>query len=98
MKINILDLAERDLIEGFRFYEAQEAGLGAHFINNLYSDIESLNLYAGVHEKPFKDYYRLLSRRFPFAIFYTFNKNIVSIHAVLDCRRNPAWVRKRLVS
>lgn len=98
MKINILDLAERDLIEGFRFYEAQEAGLGAHFINNLYSDIESLSLYARVHEKPFKDYYRLLSRRFPFAIFYTFDKNIVSIHAVLDCRRNPAWVRKRLVS
>jgi hypothetical protein len=96
VKINILDLAERDLIEGFRFYQAQEAGLGSYFVNSLYSDIESLSLYAGVHERPFKDYYRLLSRRFPFAVFYTFTDGMVSIHAVLDCRSNPAWLRARL--
>jgi hypothetical protein len=93
--IKILDFAERDLIEGFRFYEAQEAGLGSYFLANLYADIESLRLYAGVHEKPFKVYYRLLSRRFPFAVFYTFEKSLVSIHAVVDCRRDPAWVRER---
>ena len=28
MRIQILDAAERDLIEGFRFYEAQSSGLG----------------------------------------------------------------------
>lgn len=97
MNIEILDLAERDLIEGFRFYEAQEAGLGSYFLTNLYADIESLRLYAGVHEKPFKAYYRLLSRRFPFAVFYTFEKSLVSIHAVVDCRRDPAWIRVRLL-
>jgi len=96
VKITILDLAERDLIEGFRFYEAQETGLGSYFLANLYADIESLRLYAGIHEQAFKTYYRLLSRRFPFAVFYTFDKNIVSIHAVLDCRRDPAWARDRL--
>jgi len=69
VNIEILDLAERDLIEGFRFYEAQEAGLGSYFLTNLYADIVSLRIYAGVHEKPFKAYYRLLSRRFPFAVF-----------------------------
>ena len=47
MKIRILDLAERDLVEGFRFYEAQETGLGSYFLTNLYADIESLRLYAG---------------------------------------------------
>jgi len=96
VKIRILDLAERDLIEGFRFYEAQEVGLGSYFLTSLYAEIESLRIYAGVHEKPFKAYYRLLSHRFPFAVFYTFEKNVVSIHAVLDCRRDPAWVRDRL--
>jgi hypothetical protein len=94
--IKVLDLAERDLIEGFRFYEAQESGLGSYFLTSLYADIESLRLYAGIHEKPFKAYYRLLSRRFPFAVFYRFEKNTVYIHAILDCRRNPAWARDRL--
>ena len=96
MIIKILDLAERDLIEGFRFYEAQETGLGSYFLSNLYADIESLRLYAGVHEKPFKDYYRLLSHRFPFAVFYTLEDDLVSVRAVVDCRRNPSWVRERL--
>lgn len=32
MKIEILDQAEDDLIEGFYFYEAQRPGLGSHFL------------------------------------------------------------------
>jgi plasmid stabilization system protein ParE len=96
MRIEILDQAERDLLEGFWFYEDQGEGLGSHFLTNLYADIDSLNVSAGIHRKPYKHYHRLLSRRFPFAIFYTIRENTVSIYAVLDCRRNPAWIRERL--
>lgn len=39
MNIRILDDAERDLLEGFRFYEAQEAGLGSYFLTNLFADM-----------------------------------------------------------
>ncbi|SRR6266542_2037452 len=96
MRIEILDQAERDLIEGFRFYEEQGVGLGSYFLTNLYADIESLHIYAGIHSKPYKHYYRLLSRRFPFGIFYKISESTVFIHAVLDCRRNPAWIRGKL--
>jgi plasmid stabilization system protein ParE len=96
MKIEILDQAEDDLIEGFRFYEAQQAGLGLYFLTNLYEDIESLRLHGGIHRKVYEDYYRLLSRRFPFAVFYKVREDTVFVHAVLDCRRNPAWIRKQL--
>jgi plasmid stabilization system protein ParE len=70
MRILILDEAKRDLIDGFRFYEDQGVGLGSYFLTNLYSDIDALNNYAGIHSRPYKDYYRLLSQRFPFAVFY----------------------------
>jgi len=96
VRIEILDQAEQDLIEGFRFYESQQKGLGANFLTNLYADIESLRIYGGVHRQVFKTYHRLLSRRFPFAVFYQVRNNIVFIHAVLDCRRDPAWLRRRL--
>jgi hypothetical protein len=96
MKIEILDQAETDLIEGFHFYEAQQSGVGAYFLANIYADIESLRLYAGIHLKPYKHYHRLLSKRFPFAVFYTMKDNAVFIHAIVDCRRDPAWLRKRL--
>jgi plasmid stabilization system protein ParE len=96
MRIEILEEAERDLIQGFHFYENQEAGLGLYFRTNLYADIESLKNYAGIHSKPYKPYHRLLSRKFPFAIFYKVENETVFIHAVLDCRKDPAWIRYRL--
>jgi hypothetical protein len=96
VRIQILDQARDDLLEGFNFYETQETGLGSYFLSNLNADIESLLLYRGLHEKAHDYYFRFLSRRFPFAIYYTFDEQIIYIHAVLDCRRDPAWTRERL--
>lgn len=96
MRLEILDQARRDLVEGFRFYEDQGEGLGSYFLTNLYADIDSLYLSAGIHSQPYKHYHRLLSRRFPFAIFYRIQEDTVFIHAVLDCLSNPAWLRERL--
>ena len=95
MKIEILDEAELDLVDGFHFYEGQEAGLGWYFLDSLFSDVDSLLLYTGIHEKVY-GYYRCLSKRFPFAVYYSFDGEIVRVHAVLDCRRNPSWIRENL--
>jgi hypothetical protein len=70
MKIQLLDTALQDLMEGFDFYERQEDRLGAYFLDSLFSDIDSLLIYAGIHPIYFKAYYRILSKRFPFAIYY----------------------------
>lgn len=96
MKIRILESASQDLIEGFHFYEKQESGLGTYFMDSLFSDIDSLQIYAGTHIVFFSKYHRMLSKRFPFAIYYRVADNEVLVYAVLDCRRNPAWIRKRL--
>jgi hypothetical protein len=45
VKIQILDEIQEDLLQGFRFYEGQEPGLGAYFLDCLFSDIDSLFLY-----------------------------------------------------
>jgi hypothetical protein len=42
VKIQILDEAQEDLIQGFRFYEGREPGLGTYFLDCLFSDIDSL--------------------------------------------------------
>lgn len=69
MKIKISEAAEQDLIDGHRFYECQSAGLGDYFLDSILGDIESLQLYAGIHVLHFK-HHRLLAKRFPFAIYY----------------------------
>ena len=95
MRIELLDAAERDLIQGFEFYDRQSKGLGDYFLDSIFSDIESLHIYAGVHALHF-GYHRLLSKRFPFAIYYRIKNEIIQIYAILDCRRNPAWIREKL--
>lgn len=97
MKIRITEEAEFDLADGFWFYERQTPGLGDYFRSSLIADIDSLAFYAGIHEQAF-GYHRSLSQRFPFAIYYQVNNETVTVVAVLDCRRRPSWIRRRLQS
>ena len=97
MRIEILSEAADDLVAGAKFYERKRAGLGEYFLNSLYSDIDSLLLYAGIHRLVF-GFHRALSKRFPFVIFYRFDrdKKLVRVYRVLDLRRDPLWIRERL--
>ena len=95
MRVQILDEAQQDLVEGYRFYEGQREGLGDYFLDSLFSDIDSLQFYAGIHPVYF-GYNRLLSKRFPFAVYYRVENETVRVYAVLDCRRAPSWTRTRL--
>jgi hypothetical protein len=94
--IIIQSSAQADLAEGFDFYEEIEAGLGGYFLDSLFSDIDSLQLYAGIHIIHFGKYHRLLSKRFPYGIYYQIHEDAIRIRAVLDLRRDPAWIRRRL--
>jgi plasmid stabilization system protein ParE len=95
MNIVILPSARDDLEDGFHFYENQEAGLGTYFLESLFSDIDSLQLYAGIHRKVFGNH-RSLSKRFPFAIYYGVESQTIFVKAILDCRRDPKLHRRRL--
>jgi len=95
MKIEILSAAEEDLVDGHNFYERQAAGLGNYFLDSLYSDIDSLLVYAGIHPVVYGKH-RALSKRFPYAIYYTVEANTVRVRSVLDCRRSSSWTRRHL--
>ena len=93
--IKILSDAEIDLEDGKNFYESLERGIGEYFWDCLLSDIESLIIYGGVHRKEY-GYYRMLSKRFPYSIYYDVREEVVYVIAVLPMRRDPNWVRERM--
>ncbi len=95
MRIWILPSAREDLANGRLFYERQSEGVGDYFLDSLFSDIDSLMLFAGIHRKVF-GYHRALSKRFPFAIYYTLEPDRVLVRRVLDCRQNPKLTRQAL--
>ena len=95
MKVQIVDEAAADLADGYRFYERQAEGLGEYFLDTLWSDILSLRLSGGIHSVH-NGYHRLLSRRFPYAVYYRVEEDVARVRAVLDCRRDPAWIAEKL--
>ena len=96
MKIKILSSAIEDLYEGRLFYEKQGEGLGEYFFDSLFSDIDSLVLYGGIHGKVY-GYHRMLSKRFPYAIYYKLEDEELSVvYRVLDLRRDPNKIKQTL--
>jgi len=77
-----------DLKLGQAFYEKQAEGLGQYFYDALLTDIESLHFYAGIHLKEY-GYYKLLSKRFPYAVYYDILDDTARIIAILDQRKYP---------
>jgi len=95
MRIVILRSAIEDLVRGHEFYERQAEGLGTYFEDSLAADIDSLRLFAGIHNVVL-GYHRMLSTKFPYAVYYEIVGEQIRIRAVLDCRRAPKWIHARL--
>ena len=87
--------AKLDLAEGAGFYDRQEAGLGAYFDSSLMADIEELATLHGLHPRR-AGMFKMLATKFPHGIYYHDLDDSVLVVAILDLRRNPAWLRAQL--
>lgn len=96
MKIRILRSGRQTVADGIRFYERQGTGLGAYFLNSIMSDLRSLEVYAGAHQRYRDTFYRMTCPKFPYSIYYRKEGSTVDVYAVLDDRRDPAWTKDLL--
>lgn len=94
MRVRVLPSAKRDMRRGIRFYQKQQEGLGAYFLDSISADIDSLQLLAGVHPMR-RDHHRFLAERFPFWIYYRIDGEIAYVVAILDARQNPEKILQR---
>jgi plasmid stabilization system protein ParE len=95
MKIRILRSALEDLASAREFYDGMEDGVGDYFFDSLFSDIDSLTLYAGIH-RIHHGFHRMIANRFPYCIYYRVIQQEAVVFRVLDCRRDPEAVRAEL--
>ena len=80
---------------GADFYKSQSPGLGMYFTDCLATDIDSLALFGGIHEK-YRSFFCSRSKRFPFMIYYKIDGDCVEVYAVLDARQDPEAIDARL--
>jgi len=61
-------------------------------------EIKSLKYFAKIHKKEY-GFYRLVTKKFPFSVYYTVEDDLVLVVAILDQRKKPivnySLLRKR---
>lgn len=77
-RIRIVGSGLKDLEAGRQFYDSGEKGIGEYFLETLYSEIESLKLYGGIHLISW-GFHRQIVRRFPFAVYYQMEGDTVIV-------------------
>jgi plasmid stabilization system protein ParE len=93
--VRVLEEAVADLELARDFYDRQEPGIGDYFVETLLGEIASLERLHGFH-KVHWGAFRLLSRRFPYGIFYLDSEEEIQVIAVLDLRRKPSRLKRDL--
>jgi len=67
--------------------------LGTKFTGNI-----AMKIALPLKEMTKSEYFHwTLAKRFPYAIYYTLADDLVSVHAVLDCRQDPKRIEERLL-
>ena len=98
--INIKDIiilkdVKSDLNRVKDFYNRIEDGVGDYFWDSLVADIESLRIYAGIHNKKY-GLYRMFAKRFPYAVYFLIVEDKIIVYGVFHCARNPKWLEDLL--
>jgi plasmid stabilization system protein ParE len=86
-------LAERELNEAAQYYDSENPGLGAAFVNEVQRCIRDILEHPEAGPVLAAAVRRRLIRRFPYAVLYSIKPTGVRILAVTNLRRRPMyWV------
>ena len=86
---------EADVEAAFDWYEAQEPGLGFEFLEELRAAYQRILNHPFGYQDLRSGIRRALTRRFPYAIFFSVEQETIVIVAVLRTARDPAeWQRR----
>lgn len=88
--------AEADLAEAFDWYEARHAGLGHQFLAQVRAALDSITERPLHYPLLYRNARRILTRRFPYKIFFIAEDDRVEVIGVVHVRRHPQAWQKRL--
>jgi plasmid stabilization system protein ParE len=96
VKLVITLEAARDLDEAYAWYEDRRAGLGEDLLGCVDARIQMILRLPEMYAKVYKNYRRGLVRRFPYAVFYDYDNETVTVYSVFHTSQDPEKWRQRL--
>lgn len=91
----VLPEAETDIIQAFDWYETRVPGLGSEFLLVLDAAFNSILTNHLAYPEIYKAVRRVLTRRFPYAVFFRVEEARIVILSVFHVKRNPDEWKQR---
>ena len=88
--------AETDMIDAYNWYEGKNKNLGEKFIAEVDSVFNKIISNPEIYMLAFQNTRRCLCQRFPYAIYFSIQKENIIVHAVLHQRQNPLMWQNRI--
>jgi plasmid stabilization system protein ParE len=87
--------ARLELEEAYHWYESKRQGLGEEFLLVVDAAIEHACRSPELAPVIYRNVRRVLTRRFPYGIFYVAKQHRIVVIAVFHGRRNPKTIEDR---
>jgi len=85
-----------DLEASHQWYETQRSGLGAQFLDCVLACLERVRRSPERGERVGGHYRRALVRRFPYAVFYEYDRQTVTVYGIVHTARDASKWHTRL--
>lgn len=96
MKVRFLEAARAELRGGVRFYNAQQAGLGHRFRDEVRATVERIRSLPEAWPPLSENTRRCLVHRFPYGLIYQVRDDEILIVAVAHLHREPEHWKDRI--
>ena len=94
--VNIQPRAEAEADEAAAWYEAEQPGLGIEFLLELDAAIERAAETPLAYAPVFLEARRVLTRRFPFAVYFVYDGDVMEVFAILHQQRASSLWQSRV--
>jgi hypothetical protein len=94
--LRFLPCVEDDAVAGYAWYEEKYSGCGDDFLRMFYTCIAEIELNPFQYPKLYLEFRRGLLHKFPYAIYYKIERDVIIVFGLFHCARNPKTIRSGL--
>jgi plasmid stabilization system protein ParE len=95
IRVNVQPRAQAEAEQAAEWYEAQQPGLGIEFVLELDAAIERAGETPLAYAQLYQEARRVLAHRFPFAVYFVYERDVVDVFAVLHQHRAESLWQSR---
>jgi plasmid stabilization system protein ParE len=98
MNVRFLTIAQKEVDDAVRWYDAQREQLGIEFLDQLDAAIRRITAFPGACPEIEEGLRRCILHRFPYGLIYGIDGNAIIIVAVPHLHREPHYWTDRIIS